>query len=152
MIQALSAFLERVQNKSSNNDAVADKHALHRCCFALMAIIARADNDFSEAERHSIIEIGSTLYGLNDIESSEIVAQASQDAVDSTSLYEFTSSVQTHMDESDKFQLIKALWRIAFADGTLDKFEEHIIRRIADLIYLDHARFIEAKLSAQQEQ
>ena len=48
----------------------------------------------------------------------------------------------------DKVQLITSLWKVAYADGDLDKYEEHLIRRVADLLYVPHDAFIRAKLSA----
>ena len=48
------------------------------------------------------------------------------------------------MDE--KFVLIKTLWRVAAADGDIHRYEDHLIRRIADLLYVPHSDFIRAKL------
>jgi len=79
----------------------------------------------------------------------ELLALAKDTAVHATSLYEFTSLINDYFDEQEKFQVIKAMWQVAFADGRIDRYEEHIIRRAADLLYVEHHRFIEAKLSVQ---
>ena len=47
----------------------------------------------------------------------------------------------------DQKEVLNSVWAIAFADGEMDKHEEHLIRRIADLLYLNHKDFINAKLS-----
>ena len=41
---------------------------------------------------------------------------------------------------------MKALWEVAAEDGNIDKYEEHVIRKISELIYLPHKDFIRAKL------
>ena len=53
------------------------------------------------------------------------------------------------LGESGKFEIMIALWQIALADKQIDRFEEHMIRRVAELIYVPHERFIEAKLTAR---
>ncbi len=42
-------------------------------------------------------------------------------------------------------------WDARYADELLDKHEEHLIRRLADLLYVPHGRFIQGKLRAQQQ-
>jgi uncharacterized tellurite resistance protein B-like protein len=40
---------------------------------------------------------------------------------------------------------------VAFADGHLDKHEEGIIRRVADLLHILHSDFIRCKLAAKNQ-
>ena len=47
--------------------------------------------------------------------------------------------------------LIEQIWRIILADDDVDKYEEHLVRRIAELLYVSHRDFIRAKLIAQAE-
>ena len=44
--------------------------------------------------------------------------------------------------------MVELLWRVAYADGDLDKYEEHLVRRIADLIHVPHSVFIRMKHKA----
>jgi uncharacterized tellurite resistance protein B-like protein len=41
------------------------------------------------------------------------------------------------------------LWQLAYADQTIDKFEEHLIRKLAELLHVPHKHFIQAKHSAK---
>jgi len=66
----------------------------------------------------------------------------------SVSLYEFTTKLRELMPE-ERFQLIEAMWQVAYADGIIEPMEEAVIRQVAELIYLDHSEFIRAKLSAK---
>ena len=65
-------------------------------------------------------------------------------------MHPYTSYLREHLDEDERFEVICALWQLAIADDRIDKFEEHTIRKAADLhFYLSHNRFIEAKLRAK---
>jgi len=48
--------------------------------------------------------------------------------------------------------VIANMWRVAWADGEIHHYEEHLIRRVADLLHLHHSHFIRAKLQARDEQ
>ena len=70
---------------------------------------------------------------------------------DSTSLYEFTRDINDNFDAAERVRLIESMWKIAYADGNIDKYEEHIIRKVSNLIYVAHSDFIKAKLSAKEQ-
>ena len=78
----------------------------------------------------------------------ELLAEAETASAKSTSLYEFTRVINAHCDEMEKFKLVREFWRVANADGNIDKYEDNLIRKIADLIYLPHSQYIRAKLEA----
>jgi len=48
-------------------------------------------------------------------------------------------------------ELLENLWRVAFADNEVDRYEEHMIRKVADLIYVNHSDFIRSKLKVRDE-
>ena len=78
-----------------------------------------------------------------------LMEQASDKADEATSLYEFTRLINDHFLEEEKQQLIHNMWVVAWADGDIDKYEEHLIRRVAELIYVSHQDFIRSKLAAR---
>jgi len=119
------------------------------CSYALMVLIAKSDASFDESERITMKRLAQEIYQLPDELATKVLAEAEQEADNSTSLHEFTRVIHEQLSEPEKFQLVEGLWRIAYADGHIDKYEEHIIRRIAELIYLEHSRFIQAKHSAK---
>ena len=65
-----------------------------------------------------------------------------------TSLYDFTKVINDHCSPDQKLQLISAMWTVAYADGDLSKYEEHLIRQVADLTYVSHSDYIHCKLAA----
>lgn len=124
--------------------------AINVACLALLIELGKADQSLDSEELEKIMLYGKNSLALSDETLSLLLEQAKLQAKDATSLYEFTSVVNETFDQDGKFELIKNMWLVAFADGRIDRYEEHVIRRVADLIYVDHARFIEAKLIAKE--
>ena len=63
-------------------------------------------------------------------------------------IHSVCSENSSHFNELK--EVLNSVWSIAFADGEMDKHEEHLIRRIADLLYLNHKDFINAKLNQKE--
>ena len=123
--------------------------SIQKSICSLMIEVAYADNQLDESE---LKEMANSLSKL-DIEKEEI-----QEIVDATlakskesiSFYEHTRILNDQLDYDQKKEVLNSVWAIAFADGEMDKHEEHLIRRIADLLYLNHKDFISAKLNQKE--
>jgi uncharacterized tellurite resistance protein B-like protein len=115
---------------------------------ALLVEVLRADYDVAPQERQQVIVSVSRLLGLDATVSAALVAEAERHIDRSHDLYQFTSQLNRSWSEEEKLQLLEALWRVAAADETVHKYEEHLIRRVADLLHVPHAGFIRAKLRA----
>ena len=87
---------------------------------------------------------------MSEEELGELVKLAESEANQATSLYEFTRLINDEYDYKEKVELIENMWKIAFSDEQLDKYEEHLIRKISDLIYVSHSDFIKTKLNVRK--
>lgn len=117
---------------------------------ALLIEVARADFTQDADEEAAMAKLLSKTLVLDQSTIDQLLAEAS-DAVDkATSLYEFTRLVNDHYNYDEKCELITAMWQVAYADDSLSKYEEHLIRRAAELIYVTHEDFIRGKLAAGQ--
>lgn len=126
-----------------------DEHQCQLTSAALMIEVASIDQNFSKEELEALHYILRCEFNLSDDEVRHLVSLAQSERDEASSLYPFTKLINDQFDISQKYQLITSMWRIAYADGNLDKYEESIIRRIADLIYLPHSDFIRAKHQAR---
>jgi uncharacterized tellurite resistance protein B-like protein len=115
---------------------------------ALLVEVLRADFEVGAAERQSVVDSVAALLGLGAEQSRALVEEAERQIDKSHDLYQFTSQVNRTYTDADKMSLLEALWRVAQADTVLHKYEEHLIRRVADLIHVPHRGFIAAKLRA----
>lgn len=140
MLKALKALFD------SSDDDHHTPHGVEVAAAALLIELGRADYESDPDERKAIIDAIRQGSGLQDDELDSLVDAAQASAERSTSLYEFTSLINAQYSLDEKVALIAALWRVAAADGDIHKYEEHLIRRIADLLYVPHSEFIRAKL------
>jgi len=116
---------------------------------ALLIETARADFSEGDEEESALKALLCSTLGLNRAEVGELVAQASAELDEATSLYDFTRVINDHYSATQKLELITAMWRVAYADGRLDKYEEYLIRQVAELTYVPHSDYIRAKLVAK---
>ena len=119
---------------------------LDKACSALLIEVAFADKVFDESEISSLTTSLKEIYNLEHGTINELVSDAEKTVNESTSLYEYTRVVNDEFSYNDKLELLSRIWKLAFADGALDKYEEHLIRKISDLIHISHSDFIKIKL------
>ena len=131
-------------------DTDGDEQALQLATATLLMEVARADTRISEVERQAIHRVIETHYGLSPETTQQIAHAAEREAEHSTSLYPFTRLINRECDYQDKLQIIRMLWQVIRADNHTDKHEEHLVRRVADLLHVPHREFIRAKLLAME--
>lgn len=145
MISALKALFEPSQNDSPE----LIEHQLNLAAAALLMETARADFTQDAAEQAAMQSVLVETLSVSEQELKEIINLAEARVDEATSLYQFTRLINDHYSPEKKILLIQAMWRVAFADGRIDKYEEHLIRQVSDLIYVAHADFIRAKRVAE---
>jgi uncharacterized tellurite resistance protein B-like protein len=128
-----------------------DGHALERAAAALMIEMSRADHHVDEREQALITNALTDVFQLERAEVDELLAGADTNADEATSLYEFTSILNSRFEHEQKVQFVEQLWRIAYADGELEKHEAHLVRKVADLLHLRHREYIDGKLRAESD-
>ena len=121
----------------------------HLAAAALMIEVAIIDSNFDDAERQVLTFELKKHYQLDDSTLNTLIKFAEQEQSEATSLYQFTQLVNEEFSMAEKFKLLVSMWRIAYADGNIDKYEEHMIRKVADLIHLPQTAFIKAKKTAE---
>ncbi len=114
---------------------------------ALLFEVLKADHELDPREVDSIAEVLRASGNNTAREVDEVIALARGQSAESTSLYEFTSLVNEHSTFREKCALIRNMWRIAYADAELSKYEDYVIRKVCDLIHVPHSEFIRAKLA-----
>ena len=111
----------------------------------LLIEVSKSDDNFDEQENNKIISILKDKFNLDDSQIDILLEIADNKNQEMISLYDWTSKINEVYEYNEKKALIRALWDVAFADGRIDKYEDHTIRKIADLIYVKHEDFIKAK-------
>jgi uncharacterized tellurite resistance protein B-like protein len=116
---------------------------------ALLIEVMVIDGDLDDQEMQTIAGTLSNMLNLTEEQIDQLIELSKEEVADATSLYQFTKEINEHFDIEKKLSLMTAMWRVAFADGHLDKYEENIIRRVADLLHIRHSEYIRCKANAK---
>lgn len=116
---------------------------------ALLIEVMVIDGDLDDQEMQAIAGTLSNMLHLSKEQIDQLIELSKEEVADATSLYQFTKEINEHFDIEKKLSLMTAMWRVAFADGHLDKYEENIIRRVADLLHIRHSEYIRCKANAK---
>jgi uncharacterized tellurite resistance protein B-like protein len=118
---------------------------------ALFIEMAKADGEFSDEERKLIISEMKSTFKLDDDYVNDLILLAEQRIKESVSLYEFTGVINTTFTHDEKIELIESLWKLIYKDEKLSKYEDHLIKRIAATINIEHKQIINAKLWVKEQ-
>ena len=64
-------------------------------------------------------------------------------------LRKYIKLINENYTKTQKKNLINMAWLVARADNVVDKNEEHRIRKLTELLYLDHKDFIKSKINTE---
>ena len=131
--------------KTKESEAESKDNSIQKSICSLMIEVAYADNQLDESELKAMANSLSKL-DIQQEEIREIVNETLAKSKESISFYEHTRILNDQLDYDQKKDVLNSVWSIAFADGQMNKHEEHLIGRIADLLYLNHKDFINSKL------
>lgn len=145
MLNKLTRFFERhlqPHDGASNSLTFAQKQL---ATAALLVEVAVADHVFDATEFASLLNLLERKFSLSHEHVVELAELARSNSIDATSLHQFTRLINSDCTAEEKFELIKSMWEIAYSDKKIDKYEEYVIRKVAELIYVSHSDFIRAK-------
>ena len=149
MLAAIRDFFEK--NLAPSDTPARKEHTLELAAATLLAEVMRLEG-VQPAEREAVLAGVRTQFGLAAAEAEELVRLAEEEARQATDYYQFTSLIRSTYSPEDRQAIVELLWRVAYADATLSGHEMHVIRKIADLLYVPHRAYIAAKMRAKQAQ
>ena len=145
-------MIDKIKNFFSKNVLEAETETTSPDQLATAALLIEVmviDGDLDDQEMQSIAGTLSNMLHLSKEQIDQLIELSKEEVADATSLYQFTKEINEHFDIEKKLSLMTAMWRVAFADGHLDKYEENIIRRVADLLHIRHSEYIRCKANAK---
>lgn len=142
MLSRLQEYFRDHLEPGSDSDA---EHRINLAAAALLIEVARADVGVDEDEARVIERLLASTLALGDDEVADLVRLARAEIDEGASLHQFTHLINQHYGIADKRRFMEQLWRVAWSDGRLDRYEEHLLRRLGDLLHLRHHEFMKAK-------
>jgi len=146
----MKKFFNNLFKKNQIEDLVEDNSVL-LSAIALLLEVSLADEIMDISEVETLKNVLLKEFDVEQTKIDDLISNAKKNQNSSTSLYEFTRKINDEYKFEDKKNLILSMWKIAFADGNIDKYEEYVIRKVSDLIYISHPEFIESKQLAREE-
>jgi uncharacterized tellurite resistance protein B-like protein len=135
---------------SSESDSPDREAALRFATAVLMVEVARADQVFEKSELVRLLELIESHFALSPEDAADLIDSAAESAEDLVDLHEFTQLLHGHLSEKEKAQIIGMLWQVAYADGRLDKYEDSLVLKISDLLYVSRGRVMRLKHDAEK--
>lgn len=126
-----------------------DAHRLQLATAALLVEVVRTDRDIGTAERDAVLRAVAEKFALSLVEAATLAELAEQEAQRATDYYQFTSLINSQFSPQQKERVIELMWRAAYADGRLSAHEQHVLRKVADLLHVPHGDYIAAKMRAK---
>ncbi len=141
-------FVDNFTELSSGEDTT--EQQLRLATAALLIEMMLLDDQALNIEKQTILALLQQQFSLTEDEAHKLYALAEDEMQGATDYFQFTRMIAEQFTQTEKIRLIENLWRVAFVDQCLDKYEESMVRKIADLIYVSHSDFIKAKFRAQE--
>lgn len=144
MLKALSDIFDRAL-RVDRNDATAEeerRHGVQLATALLLIEVARADYSEDLTTNEATFRLLKEFFELSDEEATMLVDEAGRQADHAASLQSFTRQLHETLSVPEKHRIVEMMWRVALADDHLDKHEDHLVRKIADLLYVSHSDLI----------
>lgn len=145
----LGKFRKMLETEAQPPEDPEERVRLATC--VLLLEVANVDKEFSDDERDHLLETMRVRFNLEGAEADELLSTAEATREGSIDLWQFTHSINEHCSIPEKIQIIEEIWRMICADGMLDAYEDHLVRRLSFLLNLTHAQLIDAKLKIFDE-
>ena len=113
--------------------------------------MAYIDFNLASEEEDQISDILVELFGLNPDQVRDLIEISRLQRDRKTDIWTFAGLIKTNFSREQKINILEKLWMIIFADGKVDKFEDHLIHKISDLLGLDHSEMIAAKIKIKNK-
>jgi len=147
MLNKLNEFFSILITPS--NGAPQPEHTLQLATAVLMIEVMRADAESSEAEQATVMRILKQRFQLSDSEVQQLSALGQQTAQQAHDLHQFTSLLNRELGREERGRIVEYMWQVAYADRHISAHENHLMRRMTDLLHISQADYIAAKLRAK---
>lgn len=138
-------------SRISDEDAAADDRdaAIRMATAVLMVDVALVDKKFDESEFDRMLSLVRSHFGLGTQDAAELINAANAKADDLVSVHEFTRLLHEQLSHEEKARVVQLLWSIAYADGELDKYENSLVLKVSDLLYVSRGVVMRLKHDAE---
>lgn len=150
MLRTLKELFDNFSAPAESQSPGQLAHTLQLATAVLLVEVMRADPDIGPAEQEAVMNTLREKFALADDEIARLMELAEAKAKTSYDYHRFTTSLNEHFTHAQKIQVVENMWQVAYADAHLDAHENHLISKVAGLLYVTHGEYIGAKMRAKE--
>lgn len=150
MLKKLKAFFQENMAPAPDEKGKTQEHALQLATAALLIEMTHADFQVKDEERQAVSTAIQSAFQLTAEETQSLITLAEEEVKQATDMFQFAALINKEFSRERKVLVLEHLWTVAFADAEIEKYEEHLIRKVTSLLHLHHDDFIETKLRVKQ--
>ncbi len=150
MINRITSFFTEKMTPPQGKSAFGRDKSIQIATCAILLEAANADNNLSDEEMSHIRKALSQFHEMDSAEINELLAITREEAEAAIDMWQFTNLINQTYSTEEKLRLMEHIWLVILSDGTLDKFEDYIARKLQHLLRLNHKEWIAAKLNARK--
>jgi uncharacterized tellurite resistance protein B-like protein len=118
---------------------------------AILLETAHADGTFTPAEDGNVVGFLSSRFGLSPQDTQRLIDAAEEIRKNMVDHFAFTHYIRKNTPLEERIEIVKTMWRLVYSDGTLTNSENYLVRKIADLLGLEHHVMIDTKSAVLRE-
>jgi len=145
MLNSIQSFFQQHIVSEKNGSDLGEEKALHLATATLLFEMAQMDDQIDSREREAIQGLLADKFSISEELAAELIELGADKSRQAVCMQEFTRLLNDNFSQAEKRHMVKMLWEVAISDGVIDKYEDLFVRQIADLLYVRHQDFIQAK-------
>jgi uncharacterized tellurite resistance protein B-like protein len=118
---------------------------------AVLLEIANADGTFSPAEGENLTGYLQRVFQLDEGETQDLIEAAEEVRAHTIDHFALTHYIRKNASLEERIEIVKTMWRMSYSDGQLNDYENHLVRKLADLLGIEHRAMIDAKTAVLEE-
>jgi uncharacterized tellurite resistance protein B-like protein len=147
VIPRLTALLRGMRDRGG--PAATDPERIPLAMAALLIEAARADHQVDVAEVAAVTTQLARHLELSPVEAERLATRAREAVERSVSLHEFTRPLHESLTQNEKLEVVAMLWGVVLADRRVDRYEEYLVGKVAELLYVARGDVIRLRNAAQ---
>jgi uncharacterized tellurite resistance protein B-like protein len=148
MLKSLKGLFEGAQSDARPVPGF-ERRPLQLAVAVLLHEAIRADYQEGDDEAAAAKRALADLFGLDARQCADLLEDGRARAKKLTSFYAPVSAIKREFTLDERIRLVEHLWRVAFANGRLNPFEDHYVRKIAHLLYVPNTQSMLARNRAR---
>ena len=118
---------------------------------AVLLDIAYADGQFTPTEDGNVVGFLTQRFDLSADDARELLEAADEIRKKTVDHFALTHYIRKNAPLSERIEIVKTMWRLVYSDGRLSEYEGYLVRKLADLLGLEHHVMIDAKSAVLRE-